>query len=155
MLHIYIYIYIYIYDIISLRVNGYWALVHFYWKGNPRSLRREVLPSDPLPTTNPTWTELVLNPIFRCEKPVANRLIQCTAILLFKFFHRTFSSLILFHFLHFLTHFHLFSSLLSLSFLVHGFLSYFYSFWSALWIVVTQIKYELINRVCVLWRDEK
>jgi hypothetical protein len=49
------------------------------WQGN-RSIRRELLPSHTLSTTNPTRTELGIKPGLRSGEPATNRLSYGTAV---------------------------------------------------------------------------
>jgi hypothetical protein len=47
--------------------------------GGNRSTRGKTCPSATLSTTNPTWTDLGLNPGLRSDRPVTNRLSRGTA----------------------------------------------------------------------------
>jgi hypothetical protein len=54
------------------------ATVEWYWRENRRT-RRKTCPSATLSTTNPTWTDLGVNPGLCGERPATNCLSHVTA----------------------------------------------------------------------------
>jgi hypothetical protein len=48
--------------------------------GETEVLGGKTCPSAALSTTNPTWTDLGLKTVLRCERPATNRLSHSTAL---------------------------------------------------------------------------
>jgi len=58
-------------------MNGYGALVEWYWQGKPKYWKKS-LSHGTLSAINFTWTDFVLNPNLRCERPAIDRLSHDT-----------------------------------------------------------------------------
>jgi hypothetical protein len=65
--------------VVHFRLSGksntqYAVLVEWHWQGNAEVLTETSVMSATVSTTNFTWTGLVSSPVFRSERPAANRL---------------------------------------------------------------------------------